>query len=96
MKIPFITAKDAETGIQHSGFYFEYPETTYCFSEDYNKSPKCKLIPCIVTHRMSDWGLSNVPQLVRPIDKSTLKIVGYVDTEKEFYFPDSYLKNTED
>lgn len=35
MKIPYVEAKDSETGQIVKGFYFEYPETTYCFTEDY-------------------------------------------------------------
>lgn len=90
MKIPYFEAKDIDTGIICCGFYFEYPETTYCFTDDYKKDPKVKLIPCIVTHRMTDWGLPNEPQLVRPIDKSTLKLLGFIDTDNNYYIPDNY------
>lgn len=91
MRIPYFEAKDADSDIYCKGFYFEYPETTYCFTEDYEREPKCKLIPCLVTFRMTDWGLPNEPQLVRPINKSTLKLLGYIDTNNEFYNSKEYL-----
>lgn len=39
MKVPYIKAIDKDTGKEVQGFYFEYPETSYCFTEDYEKSP---------------------------------------------------------
>lgn len=84
MKVPFIKAKDKDTGIEYSGFYFEYPKTTYCISSDYLAKP-VKLIPCIMTYRMTDWGLPNEPQIVYPIDKDSIEVVGYVDTNNDYY-----------
>lgn len=92
MKIPYVEAKDSETGQIVKGFYFEYPETTYCFTEDYEREPKVKLIPCVMSHRMTDWGLPNVPTICTPIDKSTLEIIGYIDTDNNYYIPSSYVK----
>lgn len=91
IKVPYFEAKDKDTGFLTRGFYFEYPSTTYCFSEDYNKEPKVKLIPCIVSYRMTDWGLPNQPVLTSPIDKSTLKLIGYIDTDNDYYVPDNYI-----
>ena len=92
MKIPYVEAKDSETGQIVKGFYFEYPETTYCFTEDYEREPKVKLIPCVMSHRMTDWGLPNVPTICTPIDKSTLEIIGYIETDNNYYIPSSYVK----
>ena len=91
MKIPYVEAKDNESDNTVKGFYFEYPETTYCFTEDYEREPKVKLIPCVMTHRMTDWGLPNIPIICRPIDKSTLRILGYVDTDIDYYMPTNYV-----
>jgi hypothetical protein len=90
MKIPYFKAKDKDSDRIVEGFYFEYPETTYCFSNDYEIA-KCKLIPCIVTHRMTDWGLPNIPQLVT-IDKSTLEKIGYIEIDNDIYIPNTYIK----
>ena len=90
MLIPYFKAKDKATDIEVEGFYFEYPETTYCVSNDYERC-ECKLIPGIVTHRMTDWGLPNVPQLVI-IDKSTLEKIGEIDIDNNIYIPDTYIK----
>lgn len=89
MLVPYFKAKDKDTDREVRGFYFEYPETTYCFSEDYDNG-KCKLIPCIVTYRMSDWGLPNVPQLAT-IDKSTLEKIGEIEIDNDIYIPDTYI-----
>lgn len=89
MLVPYFKAKDIDTDREVRGFYFEYPETTYCFSNDYVDC-KCKLIPCIVTHRMTDWGLPNVPQLVT-IDKSTLEKIGNIEIDNDIYIPDTYI-----
>lgn len=91
MKIPYIKAKDKETGIEYQGFYYEYPETTYCISSDYLAKP-VKIIPCLITHRAGDWGLPNQPQIVHPIDKDTIKIIGYIDTDNDYYHPLDWIK----
>lgn len=90
MKVPYFRAKDKDSDRIVEGFYFEYPETTYCFSTDY-ATEKCKLIPCIVTYRMSDWGLPNVPQLAT-IDINTLEQIGEIEIGQKVYIPDKYLK----
>lgn len=92
MLIPYYEANDEDTGHYVRGFYFEYPQTTYCFSEDYQKFP-VKLIPCIVSYHMVDWGLPNQPTLCSPIDKSTLKQIGWIDTNNNTYCPETYLQN---
>lgn len=50
------------------GYYFEYPETTYCFDTD----PKPETIHCLISHTMTDWCLPNKPYLV-VIDINTLE-----------------------
>lgn len=87
MKIPYFRAKDKDSDRIIEGFYFEYPETTYCFSNDY---VNCKLIPCLITHRMTDWGLPNIPQLAT-IDKSTLEKIGEIEIDNDIYIPDTYI-----
>ena len=95
MKIPYVEAKDSETNQEVRGFYFEFPTTTYCFTEDYEREPKVKLIPCVMTYRMTDWGLLNVPVICKPIDKSTLKVIGYIDTDNDYYIPQKYIKEND-
>lgn len=90
MKIPYFKAKDKDNDKIIEGFYFEYPETTYCISNDYERC-KCKLIPCIVTYRMTDWGLPNIPQFAI-IDKSTLEKIGEIEIDNDIYIPDTYIK----
>lgn len=92
MRMPYIEAKDKDTGYWYRGFYFAFPYTTHCISEDYTGKNKVKINHCLVTHRMGDWGLPNEPQLVFPIDTSTIKILGYVDTDEEFYIPNEWVK----
>lgn len=91
MKIPYVEAKDSESDSVVKGFYFEFPETTYCVTEDYEREPKVKLIPCVMSHRMTDWGLPNVPIICKPIDKSTLKIIGHINTDNDYYMPTNYV-----
>lgn len=73
-----IKAIDKDTGKEVQGFYFEYPETSYCFTEDYEKSP-VEMIPCVVFYTMTDWGLPNKPMLCQNIDKNSIKLIRYVD-----------------
>lgn len=76
MKVPIVKGVDRDTNKEVTGFYFEYPETTYCFSEDYEKFP-VKMVSCIMSHRMMDWGLPNQPTITSPVEKDSLKIIGY-------------------
>ena len=66
--VPRFRAKEIYRDIYHEGYYFEMPETTYCFSHD----PKPRIIHCLVCYHMTDWGLPNEPYL-REIDISTLE-----------------------
>lgn len=84
MKVPYIKAIDKDTGKEVQGFYFEYPETSYCFTEDYEKSP-VKMIPCVVFYTMTDWGLPNRPMLCQNIDKDSIKLIRYVDIDENNY-----------
>lgn len=83
MKIPYCRAKDKDSDRVIEGFYFSFPETTYCFTEDYERNP-VKTIHCICTYSMTDWCLPNHPQLCT-IDKSTLEVIGYYDTDEDIY-----------
>ena len=86
MKIPYYKAIDKETKREVEGFYFEYPSTTYAFTSD----GKIDLIPCIISYRMTDWGLPNVPTICKSIEKSTLKQIGWIDTNNDF-MNDKYI-----
>lgn len=90
MKIPYVKAVDKDTGIEVKGFYFEYPSTTYCFLEDYS-SFSVPLIPCIVSYTSGDWGLPNNPKLCQNIDRNSLEILGYVETDNETYVPNNWI-----
>lgn len=50
------------------GYYFEMPETTYCFVED--GEPNTKYY--IVYHTMTDWNLPNDVRMIE-IDPKTLE-----------------------
>ena len=91
MKVPYYKAIDKDSRYEVKGFYFEYPSTTYCFDIDYQKYP-VKIISCLVYDEMSDWGLPNRPMLCQNIDKSTLELIGYIDTDNEQYIPKEWIK----
>lgn len=40
---------------------------------------------------MTDWSLPNRPMLCQNIDRDTLKITGYIDTENIFYKPGKWI-----
>ena len=90
MKIPYYKAKENNSERIYEGFYFAMPETTYCFSEDYQKSD-VKILHFLVAHQMTDWGLPNRPYLVT-IDPSTLEQIGEVDSNNEFYYPLKWIE----
>lgn len=55
------------------GYYFEMQETTYCFTEDYERNP----VPThyyLVCEHMTDWGLPNKAEMFE-IDIDTLEEV---------------------
>lgn len=74
-KIPFYRAKHINSDRYEDGFYFAMPETTYCFTEDYERHP-VKIHHFIINHRMSDWGLPNRTEGTE-IDPDTLKFIGW-------------------
>jgi len=74
-KIPLYRAKHINSDRYEDGFYFAMPETTYCFTEDYERHP-VKIHHFIVNHRMTDWGLSNRTEGTE-IDPNTLKFLGW-------------------
>ena len=91
-RLSFIKAIDKDTGKEVQGFYFEYPETSYCFTEDYEKSP-VEMIPCVVFYTMTDWGLPNKPVLCQNIDKDSIKLIRFVDISLVIIFFTSHKLN---
>lgn len=63
-------AKLKDRDYEVKGVYYSFPETTYCFKEDYENNPR----HVIVTHEMTDWGLPNQLRVFE-IDPDTLKEV---------------------
>lgn len=88
--IPVFEAKDENSNQWVTGFYFAYPETTYCFTEDYERHP-VKIIHCITFHRMSDWSLPNRPTVCN-IDIDTLKLVGWVDPKRKTFGAEPWVQ----
>ena len=86
MKVPVFKAKEINGDKEYTGFYFRYPETTYCFTEDYIGYP-VKYKHCLAVYRTTDWGLPNEPAMV-VIDKNTLQKVKEVETDEEYYEPE--------
>lgn len=69
-------AKTKDTGRIIEGYYAEYPETTYCFTSDYENHP-VRTIHVLMVNEMTDWGLPN--RLVEyEIDPKTLEPVDIV------------------
>lgn len=66
--------KDWKTNPQQNkwveGYYLSRKETTYCFTEDYEKNP-VKTLHYIAVDSMTDWGLPNEFRLYE-IDSDTL------------------------
>lgn len=85
MKVPVFKAKDINRKNEYEGFYFRYPRTMYCFTEDYESSP-VEFIHCLAVYRTTDWGLPNEPAMV-VIDKDTLQKVDEVEVSEKYYKP---------
>lgn len=51
-------AKGIDDDRLYEGYYFQFPKTTYCFTEDYERNPP-KIIHGLIFHQMTDWGLPN-------------------------------------
>ena len=90
-KFPIYKAKMINKDKYVRGFYFAYPETTYCFAEDYMRHP-VKIIHCIITHKMSDWGLPNEPRLYQ-IDIDTLEQVGEFNALRKEYGDEPWIEH---
>lgn len=88
--IPYFRAKALNKDYYVEGFYMAYPNTTYCFIEDYIKFP-VKIIHCIVNHRMTDWGLSNESRITE-IDIDTLEQIGYFDSQRKVYKDEPWIE----
>lgn len=76
--------KDWKTNPQQNkwveGYYLSKKETTYCFTEDYERNP-VKTLHYIAVDSMTDWGLPNEFRLFE-IDTDTLcQYTGQNDTE---------------
>lgn len=61
-------AKGLKTGIEFTGYYFQYPKTTYCFDTD----PKPEILHGLVICEWGDWGMPNKIGYVE-IDPGTLE-----------------------
>lgn len=82
-KIPYFKARIKGSDRTVKGFYFAYPETTYCFTNDYERSP-VEIIHCIVTHRMTDWSLPNQAECYQ-VEPDTLEQIGWFDADRRAY-----------
>lgn len=73
------------------GFYLKRKETTYCFTEDYEKYP-VKTLHFIAVEEMTDWGLPNEFKLYE-IDPDTLcQFVGWNDNHKTKIFENDVVE----
>lgn len=87
--IPYYKAKIKDADRFVEGFYFAYPETTYCFKEDYVNHP-VEIVHCVCSHRMSDWGLPN-RAICHIIDVDTLKQIGWFDQDRLAYGAEEWI-----
>lgn len=92
--IPYYKAKVKSTDKFVEGFYFAYPETTYCFTEDYAYKP-VEIHHCICCHRMSDWGLPNQAECYQ-IDIDTLEQIGWFDEKRKVYGTENWYEEMKD
>ena len=90
MKIPYVKAKDKNTGKWYEGFYLEFPVTTFCFSEDYLTNP-VKFRKCLAFYQSDDWGLPNTLKLCNSIDESSIDLIGYIETSNTVYDPNTWI-----
>lgn len=94
-KIPYFKAATVGNGRIVEGFYAAHPETTYCFTEDYERNP-VKIIHCIITHKMTDWSLPNKAECYQ-IDPDTLEQIGWFDISRKVYGTENWYESiTED
>ena len=81
-------------GNWYEGYYFQFPETTYCITEDYKRNPP-KIIHGLIFHQMTDWGLPNDLKWVM-VDPDTLEEINtnekfgtrkteWIDTDNYYY-----------
>ena len=94
MKIPYYKARDKYGDEWVKGFYFAFPETTYCFTSDYESRP-VRIIHCICYHKMSDWLLPN-KTLVCVIDIETLEQIGWFNCDRETYGAEPWFERIEE
>ena len=75
MNIPNRYKAKGIDGNWYEGYYFQFPETTYCIKEDYESHPP-EIIHGLIFHQMTDWGLPNKLEWSR-IDPDTLEKIPY-------------------
>lgn len=80
--IPVYEAQTLD-GIKVRGFYMAFPETTYCFTSDYENHP-VRIRHCLCGHRMTDWGLPNEP-LIKEVKRETIKLYAWFDMSRDKY-----------
>lgn len=87
--------KDWKTNPQQNkwveGYYLSRKETTYCFTEDYEKNP-VKTLHYIALDSMTDWGLPNEFRLFE-IDPDTLcQCTGLIDKNENKIWENDIIK----
>lgn len=85
MNIPKRYKAKGIDGNWYEGYYFQFPETTYCFKEDYERNPP-EIIHALIFHQMTDWGLPNDLKWVR-VDLDTLEeieVLSKINTSEKF------------
>lgn len=93
MRIPYFKAVGTD-GRTYQGFYFAIPETTYCFTEDYERNP-VRIIHCIANHSMTDWSMPNTAN-IHAIDINTLEQIGTFDASRKAYGTENWYDELEE
>ena len=87
--------KDWKINPEHNrwveGFYLKRKETTYCFTEDYEKYP-VKTLHFIAEECMTDWGLPNDFRLYEIDPKTLCETIGWSDRHKTKIFENDIVE----
>ena len=80
--------KDWKINPEHNrwveGFYLKRKETTYCFTEDYEKYP-VKTLHFIAEECMTDWGCRMISGCMKSTQKLSVKLMdGAIDIKQEY------------